>query len=784
MAQLKDVIKDSFIQYSGAVLQNRALVDVRDCLKPSARQIFYCMETDKLTHNRPFKKTLKAIGSATSRLYIHGDASCEGIIMRSGQPFSMRYPLVEVEGSYGNLMESGNWSSPRYTETRLSALSSRLFKDLDKDTISSWKDNYDDTEKYPTVLPSKGYYNIVNGTSGIGVGAASSLPSTNIREVNTALIKLLWDENIPFEEIYCAPDFPTGGILLNAEEVKESFKNGKGKACKIRSVVEYDKNDRCFIVKEIPYGVYTNTICGELENILNSEENPGIDRFNDLTGSSPNIKIYLTRTANPSRVIKYLYKHTSLQSHYGINMTMLEDGRFPRVFTWKEALQAYLTHEKIVYRKGYEYDLQKIKDRLHIVEGILKCLAHIEEVIQIIKSSSSTSAANDNLCKNFGLTPIQAKAILDIKLARLARLEVEKYENERDDLLKEKARIEEILNNTVLFKKEIEKDLLKTIDEIGDDRRTQILNTESDEEDEPIEVKNLLISLTNQNNLFVEESSSLYTQRRGGRGGKFKLSQGEYIISQSVLNSNENLLLFTKSGKMYSLIGSDLIIGTKVPIESLIDLMRNETICSMVSITKKNSTEFLTFFTKKGIVKRTKTTDYLSKRKGSLIAIALDPDDSLINVELSDGKKVLYCTKKGQVVIHNLLEVRPSARNTKGVIGIRLNDGDEVVKGRVLESGTKELVFATKNGLIKRLDIDEITQTKRSAKGSKCISLKGEDEVADCLSISIEREVVVVSSSAQIKLELSSVPKGLRGAAGVKAINLADNNTVVGLTKI
>ena len=670
------------------------------------------------------------------------------------------------------------------TETRLSALSSRLFKDLDKDTISSWKDNYDDTEKYPTVLPSKGYYNIVNGTSGIGVGAASSLPSTNIREVNTALIKLLWDENIPFEEIYCAPDFPTGGILLNAEEVKESFKNGKGKACKIRSVVEYDKNDRCFIVKEIPYGVYTNTICGELENILNGEENPGIDRFNDLTGSSPNIKIYLTRTANPSRVIKYLYKHTSLQSHYGINMTMLEDGRFPRVFTWKEALQAYLTHEKIVYRKGYEYDLQKIKDRLHIVEGILKCLAHIEEVIQIIKSSSSTSAANDNLCKNFGLTPIQAKAILDIKLARLARLEVEKYENERDDLLKEKARIEEILNDTVLFKKEIEKDLLKTIDEIGDDRRTQILNTESDEEDEPIEVKNLLISLTNQNNLFVEESSSLYTQRRGGRGGKFKLSQGEYVISQSVLNSNENLLLFTKSGKMYSLIGSDLIIGTKVPIESLIDLMRNETICSMVSITKKNSTEFLTFFTKKGIVKRTKTTDYLSKRKGSLIAIALDPDDSLINVELSDGKKVLYCTKKGQVVIHNLLEVRPSARNTKGVIGIRLNDGDEVVKGRVLESGTKELVFATKNGLIKRLDIDEITQTKRSAKGSKCISLKGEDEVADCLSISIEREVVVVSSSAQIKLELSSVPKGLRGAAGVKAINLADNNTVVGLTKI
>ena len=308
MAELKPIIEESFAQYAGAVLQSRALVDVRDCLKPSARQIFYCLYTDKFVHSKPFKKTLKGIGSAM-RMYIHGDSSCEGVIMRAGQPFAMRYPLIEVEGSYGNLMESGNWAAPRYTASRLSNISNHLFEDINKDTINEWRDNYDDTEKYPSVLPTKGFYNIVNGSMGIGIGMSSSIPQFNIREVNNALIKLLWNKDCDFEDIYCAPDFATGAILLNEEEVKESLKNGVGKACKLRSVVEFDSNERCLVVTEIPYSVYTNTICKELEEILNSENNPGIDRFNDLTGSSPLIKIYLSKNGNPDRVLKYLYKY-------------------------------------------------------------------------------------------------------------------------------------------------------------------------------------------------------------------------------------------------------------------------------------------------------------------------------------------------------------------------------------------------------------------------------------------------------------------------------------------
>ena len=363
MANLKTTINESFIQYSGAVLQSRALVDVRDGLKPSARQIFYSMLTRKLTHDKPYKKTANAVGMAMADFYIHGDSSCEGIIMRAGQDFAMRYPLVEVKGNVGSPIESGNWAASRYTESRLSSISNLLFTDIDKDTIIEWRNSYDNTKQYPAVLPSKGFYNLCNGTQGIGVGLASSIPQFNLKELNNALINLIQNPDCDFDDIYCAPDFATGAILLNADEVKESLRVGNGPACKLRSVVEFDTGERCLVVKEIPYSVYTNTICKQLEEIIENEENPGIERFNDLTGATPLIKIYLTKKANPDKVLKYLYKNTSLQYYFSINMTMLDNGRFPKVFSWKEALQAHIDHEKIVYRKGFEYDLNKINHR-------------------------------------------------------------------------------------------------------------------------------------------------------------------------------------------------------------------------------------------------------------------------------------------------------------------------------------------------------------------------------------------------------------------------------------
>ena len=496
MSNLKPIIEESFVQYSGAVLQNRALVDVRDGLKPSARQIFYSMLLNKLTYDKPYKKTANAVGMAMADFYIHGDSSCEGVIMRAGQPFAMRYPLIDVKGNAGSLIESGNWAAMRYTESRLSKISNLLFTDINKDTIDEWRDSYDNTKQYPAVLPTKGYYNVCNGAMGIGIGMACSIPQYNLKEMNQALEYLLLHPDCSFEEIYIAPDFATGAVLLNEDEVKNSMKRGNGFACKLRSVVDYDKKNNCFVVTEIPYSVYTNTICGELEEIINSEENPGVDRFNDLTGKTPLIKIYLTKKANPNKVLKYLFKNTSLQSHFGINFTMLDNGRFPKVFTWKEMLQAHIDHEKEVYLRGYKYDLKKIEDRLHIIEGLLKVIEDIDNVVRLIKTSDSTSVARQRLMSEYNLDEAQTKAILDMKLSRLAHLEVEKLKSEKTKLEKERDFIYNIINNESEFNAQLIKGWREVADKFGDARRTQILNI-SKEDEEPTETHGLLINLSN-----------------------------------------------------------------------------------------------------------------------------------------------------------------------------------------------------------------------------------------------------------------------------------------------
>ena len=781
MSNMKTIIEDSFSQYSASVLQSRALVDVRDCIKPSARQIFYCMYTDKFVHSKPFKKTLKAIGSAM-RMYIHGDSSCEGVIMRAGQPFAMRYPLVEVEGSYGNLMESGNYAAPRYTASRLSLLSDYLFNDIDKQTIQEWYDNYDDTEKYPAVLPTKGYYNIVNGNFGLGVGAASSIPQFNLRELNEALIKLLWNPDCSFEDIYCAPDFATGGILLNEEEVKESLKNGNGKSCKLRSVISYDNKERCLIVTEIPYSVYTNTICGELEKILESEENPGIDRFNDLTGSTPLIKIYLSRRANPDKVLKYLYKNTSLQYYYGINMTMLENGRYPKVFTWKEALQSYLNHEMSVYRQGFIFDLNKIKNRIHIIEGLLKAISILDEVIALIKGAADARSASLGLQKIFGFSEEQAKAILDIKLARLAKLEINKLEKEKNDLEKERDRIENILHNEELLKKEIEKGLQETAKKFGDGRRTKILNIEN-QEDEPTEIRSLLINLTNQNNIFVSETSSLYSQRRGGVGNKFKLNDGEYVISTLSAESSDTILFFSQVGNFYHYQAGAIPLEEKIPVETLFMIKSFEYIRAITSFNPKNSKRNIIFFTRNGMMKKSLLSEYNIKRAGGMRAIDLAQNDELCSIIFTDEEKVGILTEKGQFLICETKDVRPVGRITKGVKGIKLNEGDFVISAKVITNTAKQIVSITRKGYIKRTPLSEFNVTGRYTKGGKLQKFKDEsDWLVDFLPVEDEKEVIIVSTGASIKVKLTDIALLGKNAQGSQSIKMREKDCVVGLS--
>lgn len=771
---MTDIVKQSFAQYAAAVIQSRALIDVRDGLKPSARQIFYCMNKYKYVATKPFQKTMAAIGDAMKHFYIHGDSSCEGIIMRAGQPFAMRYPLVEVKGNGGTLLSSGNWAAPRYTETRLSKLATYLFADIDKDTIDDWRDNYADNEQYPSVLPTKGYYNVVNGSSGIATGMACSIPQYNLCELNNALIHLIDNPDCDFDEIYCAPDFATGAILYNENDVKKSMKNGQGFACKLRSVVEFDSKERCFVVIEIPYGVYTNTICSQLEEIVNGEDNPGIERFNDLTGSTPLIKIYLAKKANPDRVLKYLYKNTFLQYHYGINFTMLDDGRFPHVFGWKEMLQSHIDHERLVYRRAFEFDLNKIKSRIHIIDGLLICMARIEEVIQTIRGSASSVTASIALQQNFLLDEAQAKAVLDMKLSRLAHLEVKKLENERAELVSKAETIEKILNNEELFKDEIKKGLREVAEKFGDARRTKILNISNEEE--TIEQKQLSLSFTNEGAVFVNETSTLYSQRRNGVGSKFKLDKGEFVVDTLIGNNTDEVLFFTQRGIFYHLKMGEFNIGEKQYLNSLLPISGDDEIKSATILSKDTESSNILFLTKNGILKKSALSEYNLRRNIGVQALKLDIDDLIVSILILKDERVGILTKEGNFIIIETKDIRPIGRVARGVVGIKLNDGDEVVSGRVVPKDIKEILSVSEDGYSKRTNINEFKLTGRATKGVK---IQRADNLCDFLPLIDLGDILVVSSTTQIRVKAEEIPVLSRGTQGVKTLKLGEKSKVI-----
>lgn len=692
MSNLTKTIKDSFSQYAGAVLQSRALVDVRDCVKPSARQIFYSMKQNKLDASHPFKKTNNAIGLAMADYYIHGDSSCEGIIMRHGQPFAMRYPLVEVQGGGGNLMDSGNWSAPRYTEARLSVISDRLFDDIDKNTVSEWRDNYDDTKQYPAVLPSKGYYNICNGALGIGIGMGASIPQFNLKEINAAMERLLLNPQIEDSALICMPDFATGALLLNAAEVRESLIKGSGKACQLRSVISYDEKDHCLVVTEIPYGVYTNTICKELNDIITSDTNPGIDRFNDLTGEQPLIKIYLTKTAQPSYIINFLFKNTSLQSWYGINLTMLDKGRFPKQFTWKQTLQAHIDHEKEVYRRGFEYDLNKAEARKHIVEGIIIAIANIDEVVKIIKSSVSTVAAAQALCENFNLDNEQAKAIMDIKLARLAHLEVEKFKKELTELENTIAHLNLLLNDTNLFNQELIKGWREVAAKYGDARRTKI--TEETDEVQTIKPKKVLNLFWTNGTLTQIEPPKDKTQLNKRGTVLFK----QNIICGYLTTNKDTNYVVTSAGKI-------------IPIDSAAVGTTEQNYGDVICAIKHLEGDFLVTVSRKGVVKKTSLSEYAKVGRSAQI-VKLRDDDSLIWAGCGNSNdSLLILGKNGGLVKFPLTEITPTGKLTIGSKGI----ADEAICATIAAEDDKILTIA--DGKAKFTLCSEFNTTAKGGKG-------------------------------------------------------------------
>lgn len=773
---MEEVLSSAFLEYAGYNLQRRAIPDARDGLKWGARQLLHAQMLGKFTYDKPFKKAIKSVSQAMGFSYVHGDASAYGTFIRMAKPFVMNVPLQEAKGNYGTLINPDDHSASRYVEMRGSAAAAALLKDLDKDTILEWEDTYDLEGKFPKVLPAKGFWNLVNGCISIGSGMSCSIPPLNLRETNEALIKLLWNPNISDEELIVFPDFPTKATILNRDEVFNSLKNGTGFACKIRAKVEWDNAERCFIVKELPYSTYTNTICKELADIINEEPEVGIIDIADYTGTEPDLRIYLKKTANPDKVLRYLYKNTSLENHFSINMTVLDKGITPKVMGQRELFQSHLNHEREVYIHGFEFDLKKIRARIHIIEGLLKAYDAIDEVVQTIKTSASSTVANEALRKLLGIDEIQAKAILDLKLARLSKLDINKLCNEKSNLEKEEARIESILNDDTLLKKEIENGLREVAEKFGNARRTKILNLQENNDEEPIERKQLSLAFTNEGAIFVSETSTLYSQRRNGVGSKFKLAKGEFIVDNLVGENTDTILFFTSKGNFYHLKMGEFFIGEKQYLSSLIQINDYETIKAATVLSKNNNKKFIIFITKKGILKKSELTEYNLKRNTGAIALNLDKDDEIVSVLFTDEEKVGMVSQKGNFIMIETKDIRAIGRTAKGVCGIKLNAGDYVVSARTIPNECKEILSITVDGYSKRTTIDEFKVTGRATKGSK---IQKAENICDFVPIVDSTDILINSTTAQIRVKLNEINLLSRGSQGTKTIKMKDNDKVV-----
>lgn len=502
-------LENAFLEYSASVAQERSIPDVRDGLKIGLRQTLYAQYSNKLTHKNPFKKAQKSVAAATSQSYVHGDAACYSAVIRAAKPWSYRYPLEEAQGSYGTQCGPDTESASRYVELRSSELSDYLFDTLKKNSIEVWYNNYDDTELIPSVFPSIGFWNIVNGCSGIAVAMATSVPQFNLREVNNALIKLIRNADEPFDNIYCPPDFAGGGIITNAREVHDALKEGHGKSIRIRAKLTYDKKANCIIATELPYGVFVDTILDQLGKITDAVEDYGISKVIDHTKQFADIRIYLDKGVNPEIMIKKLYHDTSLENFFGINMIMLDNGCSPQIFGWRDACLAYIAHIRKCKQRELKYDCDKLIYRNHILDGLKLAIAHIDEVIELIKHSDSASAAKAKLMSKYNLDDDQAKAILDIKLQRLAHLESVEINTEYNTNAAEINNLNDILAHQNKMDELLIHSLTEVIEKFGDDRRTQITNILDEEAED--DIAKVVFCSTTQTGFKLTTTSGLKT---------------------------------------------------------------------------------------------------------------------------------------------------------------------------------------------------------------------------------------------------------------------------------
>ena len=797
---LKKTMESSYIDYAMSVIAQRALPDVRDGLKPVQRRVLYSMIELNNGPDKPHRKCARIVGDTMGKYHPHGDSSIYGALVNMAQDWSFRYPLVDGHGNFGSVDGDGA-AAMRYTEARLSKISMEMLADIGKDTVD-FVPNFDETEKEPTVLPSRFPNLLVNGTTGIAVGMATNIPPHNLREVINGVVKIidnqvLEDRGTDIEELLTivkGPDFPTGGTILGTAGINEAYRTGRGKV-RVRAVTSIEpmqNGKNRIVVTELPYMVNKARLIEKIAELVRDKKIDGITDLRDESDrQGMRICIELRRDVNPNVVLNLLYKHTQLQDTFGVIMLALVDNQ-PKVLNLYEMLNYYLIHQEEVVTRGTKYDLNKAEERAHILQGLLTALDNIDEVINIIRSSKNTQEAKDRLMERFSLTDVQAQAIVDMRLRALTGLEREKLENEYAELMERITELKAILADKKKLLGVIREEILLIADKYGDDRRTSIGFDEYDiSMEDLIPVTNTVITMTKLGYIKRMSLDNFRAQNRGGKGIKgMETIDDDYIEELLMTTSHHYLMFFTNTGRVYRMKAYEIPEASRTArgtaIINLLQLQPGEKITAVIPIREYTEGHFLFMATKKGIVKKTPITDYANVRKTGLAAINLREDDELIEVKKTDNNQDIFLvTKYGQCIRFKETDVRKTGRTSMGVIGMNLTDGDEVV-GMQMESQGDSLMIVSEKGLGKCTLISEFTTQNRGGKGVKCYKITEKTgNIVGVKAVNHDNEIMLITTEGIIiRIKVADTALLGRITSGVKLINLDENVTVASIAKV
>lgn len=796
---IEDEMKRSYLDYAMSVIVGRALPDVRDGLKPVHRRILFAMNELGNTYNKPFKKSARIVGEILGKFHPHGDTAVYDAIVRMAQDFSLRYPLVQGQGNFGSI-DADPAAHMRYTEVRLTKISDEMLQDSEKETVD-FSLNFDGTLQEPTVLPSKFPNLLVNGSSGIAVGMATNIPPHNLRESCEAVIALIDNPEITIEEI-CqiikGPDFPTGAEIIGRKGIIDAYKNGKG-IIKIRSVIDIEKKKERerLVVKEIPYQINKAQLVEDIANLVKDKK---ITEISDLRDESDRegirIVIELKKDANAEIVKNLLYNYSRLQDTFGINFVALVNNE-PRLLGLKTYLTNYLDHRIIVVTKRTAYDLRKTEERAHILEGLKIALDNIDPIVALIKKSKSADDAKKELIDNYSLTEIQAGAILDMKLQRLAVLEQEKINKEYTDLLIKIKEFKEILNSQSRIRDIIKSEMREIVEKYSknDSRKTKIIDVQEEELDfeaeDLIPDEHVVITMTHSGYIKRMPIEYYKVQNRGGRGViASDLKEGDYIEDVFVAKTHSYLLIITNKGRLHWLKVYKVPDASRQSLgKAIVNMLEfdvDEKVNAIIPIKEFDDKHYLFMCTKNGTIKKTNLAEFNNPRKGGIIALSIEEEDKLVNAILTDGtKNILLATRNGQAALFNEADVRPTGRQSQGVRGIKLEKEDEVI-GMILADSDRQVLTLTENGYGKRTAIEEYRLISRGGKGVRNILCSDRNgKVVAVLSVKDGDEVMFISKKGIIiRTECSELSIIGRNTQGVKIMKLSVTDKAVSMTKI